>query len=164
MRSTASYSLIDLLSTDNKFVSADMGKISKKQLDSESRLGSIDECFVSARVLANTPKLRKCYKFDGFRWIRRRRVQRNQCHRKIPMQQRRKLESKIESTRIPADTEWRITRSKICLMQCDQRDVLASATGYSMQPSITVLLGRSTTKNATRIGLKPFFQVNLIRK
>ena len=160
MRSTSSYLPIDYLSTDNKFVSADMRKTSEKQLNSECRLRSIDECFVRAPVTANKPKLRTCYKFDGFRWIRRRRVQRSQCHRKIPTQQWRNLDSKFESTRIPADTEWRITRSKICLMQCDQRDVLASATGYSMQPSITVLLGRSTTKNATRVGLKPFFQVN----
>ena len=66
MRSTPFDALIDYLSTDNKFVSADVTGIGEKQLDSESRLGSIDECFVSARVLANTPKLRTCYKFDGF--------------------------------------------------------------------------------------------------
>ena len=70
MRSTASYSLIDYLSTDNKFVSADMSKTSEKQLNSESRLGSVDECFVSALVVANTPKVRTCYKFDGFWSIR----------------------------------------------------------------------------------------------
>ena len=164
MRLTPFNSPIDLLSTDNQFVSANTSKTNEKQLAFHSHLGSTAERFERAHVVENTPKPSICYEFDEFWSIWRWRVQRSQWNYKIPMEHRRKSCSKIEATRVGAKFECRITRSEKELMWCDQRDVLASVTGYRDQWSITVQLGGLTTKNATRVDLKPDFQVNLFRE